>query len=218
MDSGGDRDAMFGAFSARVIDLPSNPAPAAEARPEAAELASLIRAAATGDRAAFEQVYRTAAPRAFGVALRLLRRRDLAEEAVQEAFVEIWRKAASFDAARGQALAWIAGIVRYRAIDLLRRLQRRDGIETTDEAVEIADPAPLASDILIDGETAGRLAGCLALLRAEQQQAIRLAYFDGLTYEQVSNRLGAPIGTTKSRIRRGLQSLKRCLDREGSDV
>jgi RNA polymerase sigma-70 factor (ECF subfamily) len=218
MDGRGDHDAMFASFSARVIDLPGEAPAAGDTQPERPELGQLIRAAATGDRNAFEQVYRAAAPRAFGVALRLLRRRDLAEEAVQEAFVEIWRKAASFDAARGQALAWIAGIVRYRAIDLLRRLQRRDGIETTDEAVEIADPAPLASDLLIDGETAGRLAGCLALLRTEQQQAIRLAYFDGLTYEQVSDRLGAPIGTTKSRIRRGLQSLKRCLDQEGSDV
>lgn len=208
---------MLGSIGARAIELP-DAAPPADSRTEVEQLVPLLHAAAGGDRAAFERVYRATAPRAFGIALRLLRRRDMAEEAVQEAYVEIWRKAASFDPARGPAPAWIAGIVRYRAIDLLRRLQRRNVLEGGETQVEIADPGPLASDLVIAIETAGRLAGCLNTLRSEQEQAIRLAYFDGLTYEQVSDRLGAPIGTTKSRIRRGLLHLRRCLDDEGGDA
>ena len=208
---------MLGSVSARAIDLPDAAQPA-DTRAEGEQLVSLLHAAARGDRVAFEAVYRATAPRALGIALRLLRRRDLAEEAVQEAYVEIWRKAASFDAARGPAPAWIAGIVRYRAIDLLRRLQRRDQLEGGETQLEIPDPGPLASDLVIDMETAGRLAGCLNTLRSEQEQAIRLAYFDGLTYEQVSHRLNSPVGTTKSRIRRGLLHLRRCLDDEGGDA
>ena len=208
---------MLGSASARAIHLPEAAQPA-DSRTEVEQLAPLLHAAAGGDRVAFEQVYRATAPRALGIALRLLRRRDLAEEAVQEAYVEIWRKAASFDPGRGPAPAWIASIVRYRAIDLLRRLQRRAMLEAGETAMEIADSAPLASDLMVEMETAGRLAGCLDALRVDQEQAIRLAYFDGLTYEQVSHRLGAPIGTTQSRIRRGLLQLKRCLDDEGGNA
>ena len=179
---------------------------------EDASLARLLRASADGDRDAFARVYEKTAPRLFPVALRLLRRRDAAEDVLQEAYVQIWRKAGQYDFSRGRPLAWMATIVRNRAIDRLRALAR-----------DPSDPSPWeeAAENLADrdaemhtGSNPDSLAirRCLERLQDKQRESILLAFYHGLTHEELAARLAAPLGTVKSWVRRGLLELKDCLE------
>ncbi len=174
-------------------------------------LATLIRSCAAGDRAALARLYEATAPQLFGLALRMVRRRDLAEELVQEAFLAAWRHAGGFDERRGTAHAWLAAILRNRAIDLLRRRGREAPLDP-DAAAAVPDPAPGPLDRAAESEAARALAACLDELEDGPRRSILLAYYDGLTYEQAATRLDAPVGTVKSWIRRSLQRLKSCLE------
>jgi RNA polymerase sigma-70 factor (ECF subfamily) len=168
-----------------------------------ANLAPLIAATAARDREAFRRLYDAAAPRLFGIALRILGRRDLAEEATQDAFLSIWDQASRFDPERGGALAWMTVILRRRAIDRLRAspwLQREiaDDIDGVDAAVS-ALPDTLA------------LRQCLERLQIATRRAIVLGYLHGMSHQELSRALEAPLGTIKSRVRRGLAALRECL-------
>jgi RNA polymerase sigma-70 factor (ECF subfamily) len=175
-------------------------------------LASLIRACAAGDRGALARLYEAASPQLFGLALRMVRRRDLAEEIVQETFLAVWRHAGSFDEGRGTAMAWLAAILRNGAIDLLRRRGREVPLDP-DAAAAVPDPEPGPLDRAAESEAARALRACLEELEAGPRRSILLAYYDGLTYEETALRVGAPIGTVKSWIRRSLLRLKSCLER-----
>lgn len=177
-----------------------------------AMLASLLRSCAAGDRAALARLYEAAAPQLFGLALRMVRRRDLAEEIVQDAFLTAWSHAGDFDERRGTAQAWLAAILRNRAIDLLRRRGREAPLDP-DAAAAVPDPEPGPLDLAAASEQARALAACLEALEEGPRRSLRLAYYDGLTYDAVAVRLGAPPGTVKSWIRRGLMRLKSCLER-----
>lgn len=177
-----------------------------------AVLARLLGVAATGDRPALEALYRAAAPQLFGLALGIVRRRDLAEEALQETFMAVWRHAGKFDAGRGSAMAWMARIVRNECFDLLARHRRETPLDP-ELAEAIVDPAagPLA---LAEGSADARaLQRCLGELEAKPREGVLLAYYQGLTFEEVAVRMGAPLGTVKSWIRRSLARLKQCLER-----
>ncbi len=168
-----------------------------------AQLAALIQRTAAKDRAAFRALYDATCGRMMAVALRLLGRRDLAEEALQDAYLAIWNQAGRFDPARGSARGWIVTIVRRRAIDRLRAspwLQRE--IPETAEVEARIDSLP---DTLT-------LRQCLERLEERTRHAICLAYLYGMTHEELSGRTGVPLGTMKSRLRRGLAALKACLD------
>ena len=166
-------------------------------------------ACARGDRSALRSVYEQEAGRLLGVALRILRRRDLANDAVHDAFVQIWEKSASFDPARGAGRAWIFSVVRHRALNMLHD-QAREG--PIDEAMlaeipdSAADPAHSVS-LLCEGES---LKHCLQALEPSQRTSILLAYVDGYSHAQVAQRLNAPLATVKSWIRRGLLDLREC--------
>lgn len=174
-------------------------------------LESLLRRCALRDRAAFEELYRATSPNVLACLIAILRRRDLAEEALQEVFVRIWRRADQFDAYRGRALAWLVSIGRYHAIDLLRA--GRSTVALTDvTAAKLDDPmATLAFDTTESSLTGATLRHCLEQLSTEQRRCVVLAYSHGLTHDDIAARVESPLGTVKSWVRRGLESLRRCM-------
>lgn len=174
-------------------------------------LEMLLRRCALRDRAAFEELYRATSPNVLACLVAILRRRDLAEEALQEVFVRIWRRADQFDAYRGRALAWLVSIGRYHAIDLLRA--GRATVALSDAtAAKLDDPmATLAFDMTESSMTGSALRRCLEQLTLEQRQCVVLAYSHGLTHDDIALQVDSPLGTVKSWVRRGLQSLRRCM-------
>lgn len=173
----------------------------------------LIEAVARGDRAAFEQLYDRYAPAVFGLTLRTLREREVAEEAVQEIFWRIWQRAKSFDRSRAFA-PWLFGIAHNYTIDELRRRRARPQAvyEDDDHPVlsNIADSSDV-SETALQGEQRRIVVDALQQLPAEQRQALELAYFNGLTQQEIATRLGNPLGTIKTRMRLGLQKLRTIL-------
>jgi RNA polymerase sigma-70 factor (ECF subfamily) len=177
-----------------------------------ATLAANLLRAGRGDRDAFRAVYDATSAKLFGVILRILRDRDLAEEVLQEVYVNVWAKADRFDAGRASPITWLAAIARNRAID---RLRARRGGETRpiEEAEAVVDPAEPADAMIGRSEDAMRLELCLGELEPKHAAAIRIAFFDGATYEDLARRHDVPLGTMKSWIRRSLLKLRDCLDR-----
>jgi len=180
--------------------------------PEASEMTYLLAASSRGDRAAFARLYDIVGARLYGIALRILRRRSLAEEVVQEAFLSIWRHVDDYDSEKGSPLAWMVTIVRNRALDRVRGDRNLLPIEDAPgvEHWPAADPSPL--DHALDAAAARRLRHCLERLDDKQRHAIRTAYWGGFTHEELAARLATPLGTVKSWIRRGLIALKVCLE------
>jgi RNA polymerase sigma-70 factor (ECF subfamily) len=175
--------------------------------------AAAVARCAAGDAGALRTLFEAEAPRLVAVAQRILRRRDLAEEAVQDAFVAIWRKAATYDPARGSARGWIFAIVRKRALTMLRDGAREDLADAADlDALrEASDPVDSAAEAFERLDDACRLRRCLAALDETKRAPILLAYVEGLTQGEIAGRLGAPLGTVKAWMRRGLAALRECM-------
>lgn len=177
------------------------------------QLAAAIARVAAGDRAALRIVYQDTSAKLFGVCLRILNDRSEAEDVLQDVYVTVWRKAGSFDPGRASPITWLVAIARNRAIDRLRAgaiSRRMDPIEA---AGEVSDPAPAALDLVEASEQSIRLETCLQELEARHSAAIRSAFLDGVTYEELAAHMGVPLGTMKSWIRRGLLKLRACLER-----
>ena len=178
--------------------------------PERASLDEALRRCAAGDKAALRAIYDLEAPRMLGVAIRLLRRRPLAEEAVHDTFVQVWQRASTFDASRGDARSWLYAVLRNRALNILRG-------ETRTDLVEDFEPMGLVSDdespeaLTLRLSDAGALKRCLERLEPTRKQAILLAYVHGLSHGELAGRLGVPLGTMKSWIRRSLLALRECM-------
>lgn len=170
----------------------------------------LLSATAQGDRLAFTDLYRQTAGKLYAISLQMLRRRDLAEEAVQEAFVRIWHNAGDYQQEKGTVLTWMISIVRYRALDMLRATKSRR--ETGDEGLEEALDEQSPEQELYEQRDRVRIDRCMDRLDEGQRQAIEMAYFRGLTHVEVCDRMETPLGTIKTWIRRGLERLKRCLE------
>lgn len=181
-------------------------------------LRSLLAAVALGDRKAFRTLYDLSAPKLFGFALRVLRKDELAEEALQDAFVSIWHAAASYQAHLAAPPTWMATIVRNKALDIRRRMRAGldvdagpfdhdlvDGLEDT--AAGPQERAQLSRD-------ADALARCLDTLAGRQRQAIGMAFLHELSHNEVAAQLSQPIGTVKTWIRRGLDRLRDCLSKQ----
>lgn len=168
-----------------------------------------IRRCVLADHAALKAIYDRDAATLLGVAQRILRRRDLAEEAVHDTFVQIWRRAGTFDPRRGSGRAWIFAILRNRALNILRDGGREDLV--ADAAPETADERPDPEEaVALLGEKS-RLRSCLEALEPNRRAGIVLAYAHGLTHGEIAARLGVPLGTAKSWIRRALVSVKECM-------
>jgi RNA polymerase sigma-70 factor (ECF subfamily) len=182
----------------------------AAAAPE--HLARLMARVAEGDRAALRALYDATSAKLFGVCLRILSDREEAEDVLQDVYVTVWRRADRFDAARASVGTWLSTIARNRAIDRLRARGPMAKAEPVDE-LQIADESPGAEAVLQAGDDARRLAGCLGELDERTATVIHTAFFEGVTYEALAQRMGTPLGTVKSWIRRGLARLKGCLER-----
>lgn len=181
--------------------------------------AALLRGVARGDRAALAKLYDRWSATLVAVALRVLSSRAEAEEVVQDAFVEVWTRAAQFEAARGSARGWVVAIARNRAID---RLRTRGSVgRTLDRARNEAEPlsAPATpADVAELHELRERMQTALLALPPEQRQTIELAYYEGLSQSEIAERTGEPIGTVKSRVRAAMEKLARLVARERGEV
>jgi RNA polymerase sigma-70 factor, ECF subfamily len=170
--------------------------------------AALLAQAHAGDAAAFAVVYDRHASAAYSLAYRMVRTRSTAQDVVQESFLALWRTD-TYRADKGSLRSFVLGIVRNRAIDVLRKDRRRSTEERTDEAALASLPAGDRTDAEVEQREAQRLLrAALAALPEPQQQALELAFFEGLTHAEIALRLDAPVGTIKSRVRLGLQRLR----------
>ena len=167
---------------------------------------------AAGERAALAEVYQATHRKLFGIALRILGDRTDAEDAVQDVYVDLWRKAARYEPGRASPISWLAVFARNRAIDRLRRRGKGGRTLPVEAAGEIAASEPLADEQMVDSERHARIHDCLASLGDAEGDAIRTAFLEGQTYLSLAERRGVPLGTMKSRIRRGLARLKACLE------
>lgn len=174
------------------------------------QLSQLLARIAGGDQSAFSEAYDATSPKLYGIVLRILRRRDVADEVLQEVYVKIWEHAADFDATRASPITWMAAIARNRALDEVRK-KTPVSIEDAPEALEFAtsDPSPLQA--LEQSQDAARLKACLAQLEPVKRDIVMLAYWNGSSREELSQKFGAPVATIKTWIHRSLAQLKACL-------
>ncbi|MCV7397557.1 sigma-70 family RNA polymerase sigma factor [Mycobacterium paraseoulense] len=176
------------------------------------DLDALLHKVARGDRDAFAAVYDLTKSRVYGMVMRVLRDSGYSEETTQEVYCDVWRTAPGYDSSRGSALSWLLTIAHRRAVDRVRA-EAASGKRDSRYAATSADPA---SDVVADSAIAGderrRVVECLGALTDTQRECIQLAYYDGLTYSQVSDRLAANLSTIKSRMRDALRALRNCLE------
>jgi RNA polymerase sigma-70 factor (ECF subfamily) len=180
------------------------------------DLAALIARVAIGDRSSFRRLYEATAPSLLGVALRILRDRSRAEDAVQDAFIGVWHRAASYRESAGAPMAWLVAIVRNRALDVLRSEARHpaDSLTDDEDAMEdVADERPEPLALLTQAADALAIRACLETIDGSQRQCLALAYYHGLTHSEMAAHLGSPIGSVKVWLRRGLEKIRRCLER-----
>ena len=182
-------------------------------------LAALLARIALSDQRAFADLYRLASPHLYAVAIRIVRDGALAEEMLQESFVSIWHHAGTYDVAKSQPITWLTSIVRNRCLDWLRRREiETEPLATNDDDAPAWEPpsdGPSPVDLLLAAADAQALRGCIDLLEAGPRQAIALAFFQGLSHRELASHLREPLGTVKSWVRRGLATLRRCLDAAG---
>jgi RNA polymerase sigma-70 factor (ECF subfamily) len=185
----------------RTLQHPRQPAPP--------DLDNLMCRVAAGDQNAFATVYDAIAPRAYGLIRRIVRDTALAEEVTQDALVEVWRTASRFDKERGSAVGWILAIAHHRAVDCVRAEQAAADRERRTSTASVPFDEVIAEVTARLEQQAVRR--CLQALTGIQREAILLAYYGGLTYRDVAERLGAALPTIKTRMRDGLIRLRDCL-------
>jgi RNA polymerase sigma-70 factor (ECF subfamily) len=208
--SSGDREIgrSASASTSRPDALPPSRAPDVQAL----RLAELLAQSALKNQRAFADLYELTAPKLYGVALRILRRQDWAEEVLQECYVNIWNHAGDYAVQKSAPLTWMTSIVRNRCLDWLRRPQQEATGQEYDIAVEAwQDDSPGPMEQLMNSSDAAALARCLRQLEAKQRQSIMLAFFHGLSHSELADHMRQPLGTVKTWVRRGLERLKGCL-------
>ena len=175
-------------------------------------LAALLAQAGLGNRAAFADLYEATKSKLFAVSLRIVRERHIAEEVLQDSFVNIWNNATKYAVGQSAPMTWMTAIVRNRSLDIVRR----PFLEVQDEddffAANMEDERPGPDDQLVARRDQVNIERCMKGLDGEQQQTISLAFFQGLSHSEVASHLGKPLGTVKTHIRRGLLKLKGCLE------
>lgn len=179
-------------------------------------LAQQLARVALGDQAALKRVYQMTSDYLFGVALRLLNRREVAEDVLQDAFVSIWHQAGSYNPATSQAMTWLISIVRNKALDVLRSAHSRHETSLPQQVdgstQELEDDRPNPLDLLTAASESMAVKVCMESLEAVQRQSLALAYYHGLSHSEVAEQVQAPLGTVKAWVRRGLERLKRCVE------
>ncbi len=173
------------------------------------DIETMIGRIALGDRLAFSSLYDATSAKLFGICLRVLNNRAEAEDALQEIFVKIWRNAGKYQVNGLSPMSWLITIARNHAIDRLR--SRRAAGGTMDEVAELADAAPGPEALAIASSEAGRIADCLGQLEPDRSDAVRRAYLEGETYNDLAVRYGVPLNTIRTWLRRSLLKLRECL-------
>ena len=174
---------------------------------------ALIALVARGDDTALAELYDRVGRVAYGIAFRILRDERLAEDAVQEGFLAVWRSAATFRAERAKASTWVVTLVHRRAVDIVRREERRRAEPLEPAGVQdTPDPSGSAEDEAWLGFERERVLGALAALPDAQRESLELAYYGGYSQSELAEMLGVPIGTIKSRMFAGLARLRALLD------
>lgn len=174
-------------------------------------LEDLLAKTTLKDRTAFETLYKRSNGKLFGITLRILKERMIAEEALQEVYIKIWHNAHRYQSDKGRAITWMARIARNHAIDRLRaRPPLRTGL---DEAMDVVEPGPDPEKKAIIADQNQTLNKCLEELEPSHTNAIRLAYFDGYTYQQIAEQIAVPQNTIKTWMRRALIKLNECMSR-----
>jgi RNA polymerase sigma-70 factor, ECF subfamily len=173
------------------------------------DLVAALQQTARGDRAAFRLVYEATSLKLYGIVVRILGRRDLADEVLQEVYIRVWQRAGDFDTASGSPITWLAAIARNLALDEARRKTPRS-IEDFPEVLQLpSDDDPSAT--IERNEDLRRLQGCLEGLAPEKKELVLLVYYYGMTREEISSRIGRPVATVKTWLRRSLAQLRDCL-------
>ena len=170
----------------------------------------LLKAVARGDEQALAQLYDSYRLILFGLLVRILNSREEAEDVLQEVFLQVWRRARDFDETRGKPFTWLVTLARSRAIDRLRSLGARDRVaqaSVREAAEEVSD----AARDTFRSEQRALVTSALSQLPEEQKRSLVLAYFDGLTQSEIATKLGAPLGTVKTRMRAGMIKLRELL-------
>ena len=176
-----------------------------------ARLADALVQAGRGDRSAFATVYQATSAKLFGVCLRIFPDKNEAEDVLQDAYLTIWNKAASFESGRASPISWLVAVTRNRAIDRLRA-KKKTAAASLDEAAEVADNVPLADAQMISDGDDRALHDCIGALDSRDAYFIRSAFIGGSTYADLAKAEGEPLGTVKSRIRRALMKLRGCME------
>lgn len=171
----------------------------------------LLADVARRDRSAFAHLYAATSAKLYGIVLRICRRRDLADEILQEVYIKIWENAGAFTPERASPITWMATIARNRALDEARRKRTLSLEDLPEGAGEIADLAPLALETLELSDDWRRLSGCLDGLEPQKAELVRLAYLTGASREELGARYGHPAATIKTWLHRSLKQLKDCL-------
>jgi RNA polymerase sigma-70 factor (ECF subfamily) len=173
------------------------------------EIAGLIARVALRDRAAFRDLYERTSAKLFGVCLRILRDRSEAEEALQEVYVKVWQRADRYVQSGFSPISWLVAVARNHCLDLLRA--RKPAGEDIDLALDIADAGPDPEQAALKGSERARIDACLGQLEDDKADAVRGAYLDGYSYEELAERHGVPLNTMRTWLRRSLLKLRECL-------
>ena len=186
-----------------------------------AQLQELLARVALRDRAALHALYRLAGGRLLAIVVRMMDDRAAAEDVLQDTFMTVWQKAPQFPLLRSSPLAWLTTIARHRAIDVMRQRKPETPLQWTDgdgqeRQHEVADTAAGPLQQLLAHQADGQLGHCQGTLEPDPRQALTLAYYEGLTHDELAQRLGKPLGTVKAWIRRSLQRLRACLGEDAA--
>lgn len=174
-------------------------------------MAEALLKAGEEDRSALQEVYRLTSAKLFGICLRICGDRSSAEDVLHEVYLTIWKRAGAFEPGRASPISWLATIARNRAIDWVRARGARPS-DPIEEADNVPDASPDQLTLIERDEESQRLHDCLDALDERARDAIRTAFFDGVTYAELAERKGIPLGTMKSIVRRGLLQLRGCVD------
>ncbi|WP_238364896.1 sigma-70 family RNA polymerase sigma factor [Mesobacterium pallidum] len=177
------------------------------------EIEDWIARCALGDRAAFSSLYDATSAKLFGVCLRVLKHRGEAEECLQDVYIRIWRKADRYAVTGHSPMTWLITVARNLAIDRLRARRPDAGAEDIADRRDLSAPGPSPEAAVIAGSEARRIAGCMNELDEDRADAVKGAYLDGDTYQELAERHGVPLNTMRTWLRRSLQKLRECLDR-----
>ena len=197
---------LLGMKTSDTLDAPNRETTIADAQTEYGEL---LIAIAKGDEKALARFYDATVGRVYGLALRIVRHREAAEEVVEDVYMQVWQQASRYDVTRGKPLTWLLTICRSRALDYLRR---------DDEAIAHPEPETLIAepyvensdpqDILLTLEQNSRLYGVLQNLMPVQRQLLALAFFRGMTHQEIADHTKLPLGTVKSHVRKALDNMR----------